>query len=291
MRPDDERHGFPGDEFRSGGDGTGSNGGAGCRPEDGDPSGSGDASRAPRPAPGSRPAPRVDRIHAAEVVAEEMRGARPEEVPARLCRLAVRLLPVNGASVSLRSDGAAVRIGASGEDAVHLAEVQSTLGDGPCQAACLAGEPVLASNLTAGRDAGRWPVFAQQATAAGVRATYSVPLGPGGDCFGTLDLYRDTPGELTEEELRVALLVAGVMTVALMELPWDENGDGAGQRWLDGLATDHEVNQATGVVMAQLGVDADVALTRLRARAFVRGRTVTELARDVVARRERFERD
>ncbi|MCI3274843.1 GAF and ANTAR domain-containing protein [Streptomyces cylindrosporus] len=270
VRPHDERHGFPGDEPRSGGDGTGP---------------SGDETR------GSRPAPGVDRIRAAEVVAEEMRGARPEEIPARLCRLAARLVPVSGASVSLRSDGTAVRISASGEAAVHLAEVQSTLGDGPCQAACAAGEPVLANDLTAGRDAGRWPVFAQQATAAGVLAAYSVPLGPGGDCFGTFDLYRDTPGELTEEELRVVLLVAGVMTVALMDIPWDEYGDGEGERWLEGLAADHEVNQATGVVMAQLGVDADVALTRLRARAFARDRTVVELARDVVARRERFDRD
>ncbi|MGI5456385.1 GAF domain-containing protein [Streptomyces sp. CA-249302] len=255
------------------------------RPEGGEPPGGGRDARAPRQVGGT------DRVRAAEVIAEEMRGARPEDVPGRLCRLAARLLPVDGASVSLRSDGISVRIGASGEAAARLAEVQATLGDGPCVTASRTGEPVLAGDLTAGRDVRRWPVFAQQATAAGVQAAYSVPLGPAADCVGTLDLYRDTPGEFTEDALRVALLVAGVMTVALMELPWDENGEGTAALWLEDLATDHEIHQATGVVMAQLGVGADVALARLRARAFARDRTVTEVARDVVARRERFDRD
>ncbi|WP_307783712.1 ANTAR domain-containing protein [Streptomyces spinoverrucosus] len=45
------------------------------------------------------------------------------------------------------------------------------------------------------------------------------------------------------------------------------------------------------MVMAQLGVGADEALARLRGHAFARGLTVLDLAHDVVAHRERFERD
>jgi hypothetical protein len=41
--------------------------------------------------------------------------------------------------------------------------------------------------------------------------------------------------------------------------------------------------------MAQLGIDADEALARLRGRAFAQGRTALELARDVVAHRERLD--
>ena len=55
-------------------------------------------------------------------------------------------------------------------------------------------------------------------------------------------------------------------------------------------ATDHDkVYQAIGMIMAQLGVDADEATARLRARAFTQGRTVLEVARDVVAHRMMLE--
>ena len=49
--------------------------------------------------------------------------------------------------------------------------------------------------------------------------------------------------------------------------------------------------QATGVIMAQLGIGADEALVRLRAHAFTRGRTALDEARDVVSHRVRFDQD
>ncbi|WP_405870922.1 GAF and ANTAR domain-containing protein [Streptomyces sp. NBC_00005] len=232
----------------------------------------------------------VDRLSAVDVIAEGVRDAPPGEMPARLCSVAVKLLPVAGASVSLHSGGMPVRLGASSAEAARLAEVQATLGDGPCLDASEAGAPVLACDLTAGRDARRWPVFAQQATAAGVRAVYSMPLGNEAVTVGTLDLYRTTPGELTARELRLALLVAGAMTLALTALPREEDGSRGDDSWLSGLATEHdEVHQAIGMIMAQLGVDADEALARLRGDAFAHSRTALDVAHDVVAHRRRFE--
>ncbi|MFH0517306.1 GAF and ANTAR domain-containing protein [Streptomyces sp. M41] len=225
-----------------------------------------------------------------ERIADGVRGAGPGEVPARLCDVAVELLPVNGASVSLHSDGMPVQLGASSPQAARLTEIQATLGDCPCQSAALSGAPVLACDLTEGLDVSRWPVFAQEATAAGVRAVYSMPLGNETVCVGTLDLYRDTPGALSERELRTARLVAGMMTTALMALPrMEEAGDPEDERWLSGLAADQDqVYQATGMMMAQLGVGTDEALARLRAHAFAHGRTALDVARDVVAHRLRF---
>ncbi|WP_121748113.1 ANTAR domain-containing protein [Streptomyces sp. E2N166] len=227
-----------------------------------------------------------DGARAAEVIAAQVRGAPPHEVPERLCLTAVRLLPVTGASASLRGDGVPVRLCASGDWATYLAELQATLGDGPCVSAAESGAPVLACDLTAAADAGRWPVFAQQATAVGVRAVYALPLGGAAGCLGTLDLYRDTPGPLAGPQLSLARLVAGGMTTALMALPRGE------ETWLDQLAGDHdEVYRAVGMIMAQLGVGADEALARLRADAFVCGRTAHDVARDVLAHRRRFDRD
>lgn len=221
-------------------------------------------------------------------IAAELRDAEPAAVPGRLCAVAVALLPVDGASVSLRGDGMPVQLGASGPQAARLAQLQATLGDGPCHHVLEAGAPVLARDLAAAGCADRWPVFAQQALGAGVRAVYALPLGSGAVCVGTLDLYRDTPGGLTDGQLRVARLVAGAMTVALVDLPYDlPDGD---EPWLGGLAADHDrVCQAVGMIMAQLGIGADEALARLRADAFSHDRTAPEVALDVVSHRRRFD--
>ena len=48
------------------------------------------------------------------------------------------------------------------------------------------------------------------------------------------------------------------------------------------------VHQAAGAVSVQLGVTVTEALVRLRAHAFSEGRSVNEVAEDVVARRLRF---
>ncbi|MER6707710.1 GAF and ANTAR domain-containing protein [Streptomyces fumanus] len=245
------------------------------------------------PASPGRPGPDDDagQARAVDLIADGVRGVPPDQVPARLCEVAVRLLPVSGASASLRGDGVPVRLCASGERAGQLAEIQATLGEGPSVHAAATGLPVLVHDLTRGADAVRWPVYAQQITAAGVRAVYALPLGTDAMCVGTLDLYRDTPGTLTPAELHTARLVAGVLTVALMALPREDEADRVdGQSWLNGLATGHdEVYRAVGMIMAQLGVGTDEALARLRAHAFAGGRTVREAAQEVLTHRHRFD--
>ncbi|GGQ62017.1 GAF and ANTAR domain-containing protein [Streptomyces flaveolus] len=227
--------------------------------------------------------------------ADDEGGTPPGVVPERLCAIAVELLPVTGASASLRGgDGLPVRLCASSDRASYLAEIQATLGDGPCVSAAETGAPVLALDLRSGADADRWPVFAQQATAVGVNAVYALPLGSDTVCVGTFDLYRDTPGGLTEPQLNTARLLAGIMTTALMALPRGEEYDFGGgvDAWLSGLGGGHdEVYQAVGMIMAQLGVGADEALARLRGAAFARGRTAHDVARDVLTHRQRFDLD
>jgi AmiR/NasT family two-component response regulator len=50
-----------------------------------------------------------------------------------------------------------------------------------------------------------------------------------------------------------------------------------------------EVSQATGMLMAQLDIDAAAALVRLRAHAYASGRSATDVARDIIAHRLRLE--
>ena len=63
----------------------------------------------------------------------------------------------------------------------------------------------------------------------------------------------------------------------------------AGVAPLDMLTPALEVYQAQGMVMVDLGVGLAEALVRLRAHAFLEGRPLADVARDVVAGRLRLE--
>jgi hypothetical protein len=68
-----------------------------------------------------------------------------------------------------------------------------------------------------------------------------------------------------------------------------EPGDGDSPKewqWPDNSSSGRaEVHQATGMVLAQLGISATEALARLRGHAFVEQRLLIDVARDVVSRR------
>lgn len=218
-----------------------------------------------------------------------------DAVPTRLCDAALRLLPVAGASLSLLGgEGPFVTLCASDAVAARLAEIQYTLGEGPCRAAVRARAPVLCVDLAEGPDSRRWPLFAQQATAAGARSAFSIPLGEADGVLGTLDLYDREPRMLDDAELGTALHAARAITWALAthhqhhsERSHDTD---PGVGWLEKAENSYaEVYKAVGMLMVRLDVTAGEAMARLRARAFAQDRSVTEVARDVVDRADDFD--
>ncbi|WP_329139886.1 GAF and ANTAR domain-containing protein [Streptomyces sp. NBC_01476] len=239
--------------------------------------------------------PDADRRVFTRALADAMAGQEAHAVPARLCQACVDLLDISGASVSLSGEpGLGALWWSSDPVAAQLAEAQYSLGDGPCRSALRLVAPVLAGDLTDRADAWRWPVFAQRALELGVRAVFSFPLGSGAVGVGTLDLYRRAPGPLSARDMAFAFPASDAITFALMKIQTSaeavsDNGHDMSS-WLDAAESDHaEVHYATGMVMVQLGVDPQHALARLRAYAFAEGRTITDVARGVIARTVRFD--
>lgn len=217
-----------------------------------------------------------------------VRGLPAAEVPAALCRTCAASLPeISGLSVSVAGagEGTGVVLLASDEVAARLAEIQYTLGEGPCREAMRLRAPVSAPDLTGASQARRWPLYSVQAVKAGARAAFSVPLAGGGSVLGTLDMYRQVPGSMSEEQLRTALQLADALTLAVAALDHTSADSGGVVTWLEGAESDREeIHQATGMIMAQLGVSAEEALLRLRARAFAQGRTSSDVARAIIDR-------
>lgn len=230
----------------------------------------------------------LERTRIARELIAAVGGLRPPDMPDALCRACSRLLPLaTGLSVSVagNNDGTGVVLCASDDVATRLADIQYTLGEGPSPEAVRLRAPVFAPDLTRPPDTSRWPLFSVQAVRSGAQSVFSLPLAGAGRSLGTLDLYREDSGSLTGPHLRTALLVADAVTHAVMALDHGSPAPEGVVTWLAGAETDREeVHHATGMIMVRLGVSAEEALLRLRARAFAQGRTATEVARAIVDR-------
>jgi hypothetical protein len=211
-------------------------------------------------------------------------------LPARLCQECVSALPVTGVGLALMTaqGPSSVIVAATDEAARRLEELQFSFGEGPCVDASRSGRPVLRPDLLAGAT-NHWPGFAAAALTVGVRAIFAFPLQVGAIRIGVLDLYRNTPGRLTDAQLADALAFADVATLVLLHLQGGSVGDQV-HPWLGGpLGGGAKVHQATGMISVQLGVSLADALLRLRAHAYADGRPVSDVAADVVDRRMRFD--
>jgi GAF domain-containing protein len=124
---------------------------------------------------------------------------------------------------------------------------------------------------------------------AGVRAVFGFPIHVGAVRLGALNLYRDRPGALSDDQHADALVLADVAAQVVLAAQAEAPVDVVAEE-LEAGSNFHLVeHQASGMVAAQLGVSVGEGLVRLRAHAFSRDVSVTEVAAAVVARTLRFD--
>lgn len=208
----------------------------------------------------------------------------------RVCVAAVSLLSLSGAGISLLVDGRLRGSAGVSEPGIAVVqELQLELGDGPCVDAWNRNQVVLEPDLAAPVTV-RWPSFAQEGVAAGVRAVFAFPLHIGAIRVGVLAFYRDHPGALDGEELARGLVLADVASQVVLAVQAGAPADSVHELLAGEPPHWAEVHQATGMVSAQLDVSIDEAFVRLRAHAFAERRSLRDVAGDVVARRLTLER-
>jgi hypothetical protein len=179
----------------------------------------------------------------------------------------------------------------------RLSELQLTLGEGPCHDVLASAAPVLAADLGDAESGRRWPAFTPEAQARGAGAVFAFPLVVGVIRAGVMGLYRRCAGPLTGGQLGDLLLFADAATLLLLDAADGEEADGDWDgRWMDGQAPDlalhrAEIDQATGMLTVQLGVQVAEAFARLRAYSYSEDRRLADVASDIVARRLRLDPD
>ena len=208
----------------------------------------------------------------------------------RLCAAAARALAASGAGLSVMAeDGVRCLTAVSDPDAERIEDLQFVLGEGPCIDAFAGRRPVLVPDLDSGA-ACRWPAYVPAAYDGRVRAAFAFPLQVGAGRLGVFDIFRASSGSLTADELGQALTFAEVAVTILLDGQVRPPG-AAGSGLDEAMDSRAELFQAQGMVMVQLGRTLAEALARMRAHAYAENRPLADVARDVIGRRLRFERD
>jgi hypothetical protein len=207
-----------------------------------------------------------------------------ELLPTRLSRAAVDTLPVDGAGLSLLDPpGHRMPLGASDEHAACAERLQFTAGDGPCSTAQSSGEPVFAVLDDLRR---RWPGFADLLVEnTPYRAVVALPLPRSLSGTGAMDLLFTDPAAVPKLDVFDALAVAELVTSQLSEAAvWSHWPAERGPDFLHGPPARRRaaVWEAMGKLCLEMEVDSPTALDVLRAAAYASGRSVDDLAVDLL---------
>jgi hypothetical protein len=196
------------------------------------------------------------------------------------------VIPVTGASVSTLGELLGDET-VEASDAIirRMDELQFDFREGPCWDAVQSGAPVLEPDFR-GRPRGVWPRFEEGVLEHEVGALFAVPVSLGTLHLGAIDLYHSEPMELDPEAVRRLVVFGTILGRRVLQRALESSADAIDTG--TPRHSRHRIHQATGFVIAQLGVSAEDALLLIQARAYAGGSSVAEVADEILERRFAF---
>ncbi|MET1053416.1 MAG: GAF and ANTAR domain-containing protein [Mycetocola sp.] len=212
---------------------------------------------------------------------------RPERDPAELAGPIADALPVTGAAISTMGDFLGNEtVSATDPQAARIDELQFDLGEGPCWDAMKLVRPVFEPDVRK-HPTGVWPAFSEAIRKDDVGAIFAFPLFVGPLRLGALDLYSTKPLQLSDLHSRQTAAFASVVSRLVLHRALSRVGrDDTPEA--DARFSRRTIHQATGMVLAQLNLPPDEARLVIQAHAFAVGRSMQEIAEDIVERRLNF---
>ncbi len=201
----------------------------------------------------------------------------------RLCTALVRILALDGGAITVGfAESERTTLAATDELAERIEDLQDLLREGPGLDAFRTGEPVV---LSRAEQLQAWPLLVQALGEAHLPdLVLAVPMSPHSDVLGAVTLHTSSP-EPPPLDLTEITFLANAVGVAI--LGTFDRQDSMDLVW----RTRDQVNQATGMVVAQLRVRPADAMAVLRAHAFAHGMTVDAVAGAVLSRELDFRTD
>jgi hypothetical protein len=200
----------------------------------------------------------------------------------RLCRACVDIAHAAGGAITFgyASDDR-MTVCTTGEVSARLEDLAYVLGEGPGWDAYRSGQVVSGDVQDE-----RWPVFGASARREiGMVYLDALPMRPGGQLMGVLTLHRRSGRSGAGAfDVEMAQFVADAVGAALLREPgWGDDKGPVGP-W----AARSRVHQATGMVVAQLGIGVEDAMALLRAHAFAHAASLDDIAAQILSRRLNF---
>ncbi|MGC5172262.1 GAF and ANTAR domain-containing protein [Microbacterium sp. DT81.1] len=214
---------------------------------------------------------------------------RTPDDPETYCDVLLEVFPITGASVSTIGEVlGSETLAASNGQAARLDELQFDLGEGPCWDAMRSAQAVLAPDIReSGR--GRWPALSKSLESEDISSVFAFPLAVGPLRFGAIDLYTAAPFRLSGTQTQQAGAMATVVGRHVLRRALASIGDGYDD--VGNAFSRRLIHQASGMVLAQLDVSADDARLVIQGQAFSAGRSMMDVAQDILDGRLRFTRN
>jgi diguanylate cyclase (GGDEF)-like protein len=123
------------------------------------------------------------------------------------------IVPVTGAGVMTMDDDGTMSFAAASNEAIMVLErLQNEVGEGPCVEAFRSNKAVAITDLSVDET---FPRFSPRAHAGGLAAVFTFPMRLQGRRLGAVDLYRDSPGPLSNHDMQAAQVLADVAAAYL----------------------------------------------------------------------------
>jgi hypothetical protein len=200
-----------------------------------------------------------------------------------LWRPFLRQLPIAGASLCTLVEFVGLEtVSASSRQAARLDELQFDLGESTCWEAMRTATSVHEPDIR-GHPNSAWPAFSAVVHGEDIGAIFAFPLVFGFLRLGAIDLYTEEASSLSKVQEDEAILLTGVASRLILSRAL-QLADGDGNPEAEPKYSRRVIQQATGMVLAQLGVTAADALLVIQGHAFATDQSMNEVANRIVAR-------
>lgn len=169
---------------------------------------------------------------------------------------------------------------ASDENTRLLELFQLQNHDGPCLDAFNTARPVVNVDLRTAGD--RWPRFAPQATASGVRSVHAFPLRLRGDVIGAMNLFGNEVGGLDDADVQIVQALADVAAIGLLQERSIRRGEVLTEQLQGALNSRVIIEQAKGAIAQANNITVDAAFEVMRAYARRTNTRLSDVARLIV---------
>lgn len=160
-----------------------------------------------------------------------------------------------------------------------LEELQERVGHGPCVDALTFDRVVTTVDVA---EDPRWPQLGSELREAGVRAVLGVPIHVSGLPVGSLNVYRNRPGDWGETEAPALLAYGRLVESLMVSALHAEQRERLADQLQHALDSRVVIERAVGMLMERHGLDAVDAFNQLRRTARDGGRRVADVATDML---------